>query len=286
MDFKRKRRNFGIKNLTLIFIALYAVGYLLAYTVPGVFNYILLDPYKIMHGEVWRIVTWLLVPPQSSLDIFTIIMLFFYYSIGTTLEKTLGAERYTIYLLGGVAITVIASFLCLFTVRFMHLNETALTLASISGVGSLYYSTYYLNMSIFFAFAALYPNSSVLLMFIVPVKVKYLGFIYAGWLVWECIISGNPYTAFAVGATFVNFIIFYFCVLKKGRSLTPKQAARKMQFMKAVSESNSYATMLHKCAICGRTSETNPELDFRICSKCIGNREYCNDHLFSHEHFK
>ena len=109
--FEKRFGKYAIPNLTLILIACYIAGYVIDLFSPGLVQYLTLEPYRILHGQVWRVVTWLLIPP-ASLDIFTIIMLYFYYSIGTALEKTWGTYRYNVYILNGILFTVLASLLC------------------------------------------------------------------------------------------------------------------------------------------------------------------------------
>ena len=100
-NFEKKFGKYAIKNISLMLIMCYAVGYAIQFIGDGFLNFLTLDPYKILHGQIWRIVTWIIVPP-SSFSIFTIIMLFFYYSVGTTLERTWGAYRYNLYLFSGM----------------------------------------------------------------------------------------------------------------------------------------------------------------------------------------
>jgi hypothetical protein len=150
------------------------------------------------------------------------------------------------------------------------------------------FSTYYVNMSIFLAFAATFPDMQVLLFFLIPIKVKILGIIYGAMLVYEFIAGySNAYLTaanrFVIGASLLNFVVFFFT----GRGtihMTPKQVKRRQEFKREVK--HSVKITRHKCAICGRTEETNPELEFRFCSKCEGNYEYCQDHLFTHVHIK
>lgn len=90
---ERKFGRYAIPHLTTYIIITYVIGYLLNYAFPSALGYMTLDPYMIIfHGQVWRLVSWLLIPP-SSLDIFTVIMLFFYYSIGSSLERAWGDFR-------------------------------------------------------------------------------------------------------------------------------------------------------------------------------------------------
>ena len=152
---------------------------------------------------------------------------------------------------------------------------------------STVYSTYYINMSIFLAFALTFPDSMVLLMFIFPVKMKWLGYIDGADMIYLFIV-GNVYSKVAIGAAFLNFIIF-FAMTRRRRFGSPRQrmqrAARSREFRNTVRrETPQRGVSKHKCAICGRTEITNPELQFRFCSKCNGNYEYCNEHLFNHKH--
>ncbi|HOO28918.1 MAG TPA: hypothetical protein PLU43_10680, partial [Lachnospiraceae bacterium] len=153
---ERKIGRYAIHNLSLYIIIGYAVGYILNLT--GSLEFLSLDPYRILHGQIWRLVTWILVPP-SSLGIFTIIMLFFYYSIGTSLERTWGAFRYNVYIFSGMLFTLIGAFIlyAIYTQFGGYMGEEAL----IGQLVSQKFSTYYVNLSIFLTFAACYPNMQV-----------------------------------------------------------------------------------------------------------------------------
>ena len=114
--FEKKFGKYAIHNLTMVLIMCYVAGYVIELMGKAAGNNLLgfltLDPYRILHGQVWRLVTWVIVPPES-LDIFTIIMLFFYYSLGTALERTWGTYRYNVYIFSGMLFTIIGSFLCM-----------------------------------------------------------------------------------------------------------------------------------------------------------------------------
>lgn len=87
--FEKKFGRYAIKNISLVLICCYVIGYVIQLLSPQLEAMLTLNPYAILHGQIWRLVTWILIPP-SSLDLFTIIMLLFYYSIGTSLEMTWG----------------------------------------------------------------------------------------------------------------------------------------------------------------------------------------------------
>ena len=111
--FEQKFGKYAIKNLTLFLIAGYVVGYLIYYINGDLYALLTFDPYQILHGQVWRLVTWLITMPES-LGIFTIIMLFLYYSLGRTLEKTWGSYRYNVYLFSGFLFTIVGAFILYF----------------------------------------------------------------------------------------------------------------------------------------------------------------------------
>ena len=106
---EKKFGKYAIPNISLYLILCYGCGYLLKMINPAFLNFLSLNPYAILHGQIWRIFTWILIPPES-LSIFTVIMLFFYYSIGTSLERTWGTFYYNLYLFMGMIFTVIGSF--------------------------------------------------------------------------------------------------------------------------------------------------------------------------------
>ena len=303
-NFEKKFGKYAIPNLTLILIGCYVAGYLIQAVSPGLIGYLSLDAAAVLHGQVWRLVTWLVIPPENF-SIFTLIMLYFYYSIGTLMERTLGTYRYNVYLLGGMLMTIVASFLCVallylfpsvmgpeFTESYQSIlqvygeTEAAKYLSGyvriISQTYSLMFSTYYINISIFLAFAVCYPDMQVLLMFVIPVKVKWMGILDLILLVYE-MIAGNLFSRFAVGAALLNFLVFYLTTKNLGH-LRPSQVRRRAQFRQQVRQSSKITK--HKCAICGRTEESDPDMEFRFCSKCNGNYEYCSVHLYTHEHIK
>lgn len=282
-EFEKKYGKYAINNLSLILIACYACGYLIEFINGAFLNYLTLNPYAILHGQVWRLITWLIIPPETSNIFFVLIMLYFYYSIGTTLERTWGSYRYNVYIFGGILFTVLGSF-ALMGYSYAFRSETIMVYGAenyFRSVATLF-STYYVNMSIFLAFAATFPDASVLLMFVVPVKMKWMGIAYAGLLAVQ-FLMGSVYNKFVIAASLMNFLVFWF-TLKNHMHMTPKQIHRRQEFKRDVRKSTSITR--HKCAICGRTEMDSPGMQFRFCSKCEGNYEYCEEHLYTHTHVK
>ena len=276
---ERQYGRYAIHNLTKYMIGCYAIGYILLYIGQAFganfFQYLLLSPYQIMHGQIWRIVSWILIPPSSSNIIFVLIMLSFYYYLGTALERTWGAFRYNVYILGGMLCTVIGAFILYF---ISGPNEM------FSLINGMSFSTYYINLSIFLAFAMNYPDMEVLFMMIIPIKIKYLALLDVAYLLYD-LIRGGWGTRTVIIASLLNFII-YFLMTRNYRRISPQEIHRKQQFKKAVHPQMTPGGTRHKCAVCGRTEKDGEHLEFRYCSKCNGNYEYCQDHLFTHQHIK
>lgn len=292
--FERKFGKYAIKNLTLYLIIGYVVGYFINMINPEMYELLMFNPYMIFRGQIWRIFTWVLTMPEA-LDIFTIIMLFLYYSLGQSLENTWGTYKYNVYIFSGFAYTVVGALL-LYIILCVIYGSTLPSVLIGTNIG-LCVSTYYINMSIFLAFASTYPEMELLLYFIIPIKVKWFGLLYGA------LIFVDIYKAFSsarqigiyinaiivtvlIVLSLLNFIIYFFTG-KMRSHFDPKQVKRRQQYRQSVKRSapkHYEGGARHKCAVCGRTELDSPDLIFRYCSKCSGNKEYCQDHLFTHTH--
>ncbi|MBQ7067493.1 MAG: hypothetical protein IJN92_11820 [Lachnospiraceae bacterium] len=295
---ERKWGKYAIPNITMYLIICYAFGYILQWVSLDFLECLMLDPYKILHGQVWRLFTWIIVPPDS-LDFFTLIMLYFYYSIGRNLEYAWGTFRYNVYMISGMLFTVIGAFLMYGGLELFAgdsvvaygnavsnvVGGTAMGAEAFYTYAAYSFSTYYICMSMFLAYAITFPDLQVLLMMIIPIKVKVLGIIYAIMLVYYVLTAGNmglmgiP-TQVAIVSTLLNAIIFFIVTRRSFR--TPNQIKRQRAYKKQVTPMRHVTK--HRCAICGRTEVDSPDLEFRFCSKCEGNYEYCSEHLYTHKH--
>ena len=286
---RRKLEKYAIPNLTLYLIICYGIGYLMQFLVPAGYQYLMLDPFLVLKGQVWRLVTWILIPPDSSNIFFVLITLYLYYSLGGLLERIWGTYKYNVYLFSGLLFTILGAFvLCGYSV-LMGAQPTMYTGLYLLNNGSAVYfgqfSTYYINMSIFLACAASIPDVQVLLMFLFPIKVKWLGIVYGIILLVNCI-QGGIATWIVVIFSLLNFLVFF--LRSKGKMhLSVGQIRRQQEFhQKMRSAGQTKGITRHKCAVCGRTELDGDDLEFRFCSKCNGNYEYCQYHLFTHEHVK
>lgn len=276
---ERKYGKYAIPNLMKYVIVLYGAGFLLQIINPGFYyQYLSLNAEAILHGQVWRVITFMMQAPSTSM-IFIVFALYLYYMIGMQLENAWGSFRFNVYFGSGILFHVLAEILIYF----------------ITGI-SLPIGTWYLNMSLFFAFAALYPNVQFLLFFVIPVKVKWLAWLDGLYFAYTVVAAflpssgGSGYgillkaNAVAAVVSILNFIIFFFCS-RNMKPYSPKEVKRKKEFKQKMRPVNNYANgARHRCAVCGRTDVDYPDLEFRYCSKCNGNYEYCQDHLFTHTH--
>ena len=120
---ERKFGRYAVHNLTTYLIGTYIIGYAIRLFMPDMMIWLYLQPGAILHGQIWRIVSWILVPPQGSL-LEIVIMLMLYYSLGTTLERTWGVFRYNVYIFSGILFTVLGAFvLYILTVQLLSVRE-------------------------------------------------------------------------------------------------------------------------------------------------------------------
>lgn len=273
---ERKFGRYAIPNLMRYIIVIYLAGAVISLFDPYFYQkYLCLNYDAILHGQVWRLITFILQPVGSMRGFgvfFLLITLYFYWMIGNHLENAWGAFRFNVYYIMGILMQILAGGILY-----------AITKNPYSG---LYFGLNYINQSMFLAFSVLYPNVQVMLMYVLPIKVKYLGMIYGAVIAFDVIsylVHGQWYVAVAVVVAIANFLIFFFST-RNYRRVSPKEYQRKAAYRKAVSQPKGITR--HKCAICGRTEQDDPNLEFRFCSKCDGNYEYCQDHLFTHQHVK
>ena len=274
---ERKLGRFAIPNLTVYLLAGYVIGFGVMYLMPDLLGWLTLEPALIVRGQVWRLVSWVLIPP-TRYPISLLFLILLYYSLGTALERTWGTFRYNVYIFSGLIFTVLGIFI-LYAVYFFGFHvELPLSLAGMV-------STNYITMSIFLAFAAIYPEMEVYLYFILPIKMKWMALVYAAMALYY-FIRGGIVTRVAIGASLLNFVIF-FLSSRNMRRFSPKERVRKAKLKRQSAPHMHYSNgAKHRCAVCGRTELDDPCLEFRFCSKCNGNYEYCQDHLFTHEHVK
>ena len=281
---EKKIGRYALPNLMWYVILLYAVGFVLDLVEPNLYyTWLALDAEAILRGQIWRIVTFIIQPPNSGI-IFMVFALYFYYMIGRALEYSWGVFRFNLYFFMGVIFHVLAAIL-----------------AYLIFGASLPMGTFYLNLSLFFAYAVMFPNQEFYFMMLIPIKVKYLAWLDAAYFAWTILQAflpayGGSYlgvfykaNALAAAVSILNFLIFYL-YSKNMRRYAPKEVYRRKKYQNQVRQARQSTLQgngaRHRCSVCGRTELDDPNLEFRYCSKCNGNYEYCQDHLFTHEHVK
>ena len=263
---ERKFGKYAIPNLMYYVVILYAIGLIISQLAPQVyFEYLMLDASKILKGQIWRVVTFLMWPMSGGMFI-NVLIIYCYYNLGRTLEYMWGTFRFNLYFLMGVVGHVLAAIIIYLAFGIVY----PLTAE-------------YLNFSLFLAYALTFPDHNFLLFMVIPIKAKWLALFDVAFFVY-CFIFGGAPTKIAVVMSMINVIVYFF--LTRGSRYSPREVMRKQQFKAKMNETAREVkkTGRHRCAICGKTELDNPDMTFRYCSKCEGDFEYCQDHLYTHQH--
>lgn len=268
--------NFGIPGLMRFIVAGQVLVFLLNNfsRTTGVYYLLSFNLGAVLQGQIWRIFTFPFVPNDSS-AIYLLLSCYFYYWIGSTLEREWGQAKFTIYYISGVILTLLGAVLAYFFPG-----------GAAYGVAG----TMYVNLAMFFAFAMLYPNAQVLLFFIIPVKMKWLaildGVLFAVDIL-SSIAAGYWIGAITAIMALLNFFVFFMPDIEHFVKTENTRARQANHFHRANAQARAEQKVQgfrHKCSICGRTDTDHPDLQFRYCSKCAGYHCYCADHIFNHVH--
>lgn len=292
---ERRFGKYAVPDLIKYVIVLYCAGAALGLINEEIYyNYLALNIEAVLHGQVWRLVTYLIEPYGFNQGMgFIVSILFFaiqvnlFFLFGRSLERAWGTFRFNMYFISGWLLNIVAAFILY---GAMH---------------STYYMSgfQYIYWSMFFAFAAENPDMEFLFWFVLPIKVKWLAILDAVYLVYNVIgniargiscmdkgmtdVAGAYFSvAFAIVVAMANFLV-YFLSSRNYRRISPGDVKRRRKFKKQVQQvSRRNGGARHCCAVCGRTELDDDSLDFRYCSKCEGNYEYCSEHLFTHQHVR
>ena len=269
--FAYKHPRLGIPRLMLYVVIANVLVFLFDLFSSGAFSPMLVfSRADIFQGQVWRLFTFALVPAYSTNIFFFLISLYFYYFIGSVLEREWGTTKFTLFYFIGVLFNIAVGFLAGGT------------------------SMHYVNLSMFFAFATLYPDMQFLLFFIIPVKVKWLAWLDAALFVADMAVSavdGAYLSMLLPVVAILNYFLFFYSDIKalftRGRTTVRHKTSRQtIDFKAAQTKAQETKGYMHKCAVCGRTDADDPTLEFRYCSKCDGYYCYCMDHINTHVHVK
>ena len=287
-----KHRDKGIPNLMLYLSLGSALVYLMGMMAETniLYEWLRFDRTMILQGQIWRLISYPLTYSGGNL-LLTAITLFCYYSIGRAIENAWGTLRFNLFYLTGVALMDI------FCMIFPYFEADVMSL----------------NLSLFLAYATMYPSTQFLLFFIIPVKAWIFALFYLGITAFEVfsMISivasyGWPMELWVAPLypviSLANYFLFF------GRNIANvfpdswrinarrlfKRTPRKDAAPKVVPfpGAGSYqattaqpkAPYTHRCTVCGRTDVDSPDLEFRYCSRCKGYFCYCQDHISNHTH--
>lgn len=278
-----KHPRFGIRNLMLYVVVGAAIVWLFnlftMYSSVNILSYLYFSPYLILRGQVWRLLTFIIIPPSTG--ILTLVAFYFYYFIGRTLEQQWGPGKFTIYFFTGVILTIVYGFVIYFATGADLLLSYGYPV-----------SAHYIYLSMFFTFATLYPDMQVLLFFIIPIKMKWLAIVDAAFFLYSVVTSSFPINLLPVVAV-LNYLIF--CggwLVEAARRLlggkTRQQRQNTVNFQNEVrrmQQEQKQKTYTRRCEVCGRTDTDYPDLEFRYCSRCQGYHCFCMDHINNHRHF-
>ena len=266
--FCRKHPYFGPENLMKYLMIANIALWLLNAVNPLILRYMTFNPYYIFRGQIWRLVSFVFIPPSTGVLAF--IAFYFYYWIGTTLEREWGTARFNVYFFSGVLLTVLYGIIMYFvTGQSFSVNAE------------------FIYLSMFFSFAALYPDMQVLLFYFIPVKIKWLAYVDAALFVMNIFTTSFPANLLPVIAI-LNFLIFCGDDLIDSLGLK-KKSPTAINFKKAsreIKKEQARSLYHHKCSVCGRTDTDYPDLEFRYCSQCVGYHCFCSEHINSHIHFQ
>jgi hypothetical protein len=251
---ERALGRFAVRNLALYLVFGQVTVYLATLLGQLDRGWFLFVPRLALMGQWWRVFTFMLMPPSMNI-IFICFAWWIFYMMGSALEDYWGTFRFNLFILAGAALTVGLSFLR---------PDMPITNAFVAG-------------SVFLAFAFLNPDFELLLFFVLPVKIKWLALLTWAAYGFEFLVGGWSVRLQVIAAT-GNFFLFF------GRDLVQSARYHRRLMAHTAERAAAAGQPRHRCRICGKTDQSNPELDFRYCSKCAGDECYCPEHIRNHEH--
>lgn len=257
---ERRFGNFAIPNLATLIAGLSALVWVFDLLKPGFIFELMLIPQLVLRGQVWRLVTYLFIPPPAGV-FWMIFAILFYWSLGQSLEQTWGKFKFNAYYLIGMIGTTAAAMIL-----------------------GLPMTSAYLHLSLLLAFGTIFPDHQFYVYFIIPVRAKWLALLDAAFLVYA-LITGGTSTRIAIAAAMANYLLFFtpdLIDIVRGMGVRSKQERRRVDFGPVARAS---ARPTRACKICGKTDD-DPDADLRVCTcqeVCGGKATvYCLEHARSH----
>ena len=297
-----RNRDKGIPNL-MLFICVGSGIVCFANMINGgsiLYELLCFDKAAILNGQVWRLVSWLLTESMGTNPLLAVVFLYFFYRLGRNVEASIGTLKFNLFYLSGVILMDI------FAMIFCPVQDVIIGNYIYSQeIFAYFYSdmAYYLHLSMVLAFATTYPDAQFMIFFIIPIRAWVMALIY---LVLIGISVFNmcyptllfPHCLFPLIGLLNYFIFFgpdmhnllplsWRAKLNRKRQnksrveKAPKAGPKVVEFQGRPTAKADYT---HRCTICGRTDVSDPELEFRYCSRCNGYYCYCQDHIGNHTH--
>ena len=287
-------RNKGIPNLMLYIVL--GCGIVSALDILGynqIYNLLCFDRNAILHGQVWRLISFIFTMSSGNI-LMTLLLLYCYYSLGNALERTWGTLRFNLFYFTGILLMDIFA---------MVFGGIPVTVEIGNYKAALDFSDFYagsminyLHLSMLICYATAYPETQFYVFFFIPVKAWILALIYLGVTLFEVVQMSVPNWLFPHNlfplVAFANYFLFFGKDIqnlfplswryRKKRPASPRQTGT-VSFQ---GKKNTTPCYTHRCTVCGRTDATNPELEFRYCSRCNGYFCYCEDHINNHTHME
>ena len=250
---ERKFRPYAVPNVTIVIIMGQVLAFILSQSKAEIVGKMVLVPQLVMDGEIWRLGSFCFVPPDIQ-PLFLFFAMMIFDRMGSALEQIWGAARYNLFLICGYLTTVAAAFFAASAATNM-----------------------FIGTSVFLAFAWLYPNHIFYIMFILPVKVRWLALLAWIGLIYGLLI-GDMQTKLFILAGITNFLLFF------GQEVILRIRSKGRQMQRTAEIAAEAGKPKHECVVCGATDKSDSTLEFRYCSKCEGALCYCENHLRNHDH--
>ena len=270
-------RDKGIPNLMLYITVGTAIVYIISQMTGNytLWNLLYFDRSLILHGQVWRLITYPFTYGAGSTNILLIaISLFCYYTLGSIMERSWGTFRFNLFYFTGM---LMMDIYCM--------------------IFGGYASVTYLNMSLFLGYATMFPDAGFLLFFIIPIKAWIFALIDLAIVFLDLFTLSFPSNLFSIislanyflffGSDVVNLLPMSWRLKLRKKMGKPVPRPKVIQFTQQEKpKAAPRPDYNHRCTVCGRTDVSHPDLEFRYCSKCNGFYCYCEDHISNHVHIQ
>lgn len=297
-------RDKGIPNLMLYIALGNALVIILSLFNGGgqLYSLLCFDKASILKGQIWRLVTFVFT--QSGTSVISLLFLYFFYILGRHVELSMGTFRFNLfYFTGVILMDIFAMVFC------PVLPETVSTQEQYTYLQSVYPvyldMAYYLHLSLILTFATAYPDSQFMILFIIPIRAWVMALIYL--LLTFASIFNLSYPVFYFPHNLFPLVALGNYLLFTGKdiiNLLPLSWRAKLSRKAAPKQTHPPKTgtipfkrkdparpaakdlYTHRCTVCGRTDVSDPQLEFRYCSRCNGYYCYCSEHISNHTHIE